>query len=244
MDNQELKEIIEKLYVKEGRTKSYICNLLNIKKAYLSYLIGENNWVQGNNRYIKKSTQKFINNNRDKICNLLQEYYPDINKVAYLLEIRTILLKEILLKDKRLNDFYLLCKNKYNKKLSLPDNNEHKQQTISNINENDLKPILGYNNYFISSDANVYYKDELKNIYTELPKSLNFRNNKRYTEIAGKTLCVDNIYNHVFKDTSIRKEAILNEDSLEITINNKKYTFKTKKAYNKFIEKYNLITSN
>lgn len=74
----EHKDIIKKLYVKEGRSISYIADLLDVQRISVSKLIKEEQWEQGNKYYLKPSSQKWINKNKDKIISLIYQGLSDL----------------------------------------------------------------------------------------------------------------------------------------------------------------------
>ena len=59
-----LKETITFLYEKEGRSKSYISRLLCVDRKTLVYKINEWGLIKANISYMKPSTLKFLNRNK------------------------------------------------------------------------------------------------------------------------------------------------------------------------------------
>lgn len=74
---EEYKDIIIKLYEKEGRSITYIANLIGVQRNVLSKWLGENQLRQGQKFYLKPSTQKWINKNKDKIIKLIYQGLSD-----------------------------------------------------------------------------------------------------------------------------------------------------------------------
>ena len=73
------KDIIYKLYVKEGRTITYIANLLNLKRAEVKIFIRQQGWEQGGKYILKPSSEKWINSHKDKIISLIYQGKTDYN---------------------------------------------------------------------------------------------------------------------------------------------------------------------
>ena len=71
-----LKETITFLYEKEGRSKSYISRLLCVDRKTLVYKINEWGLIKANISYMKPSTLKFLNRNKQLILSRLNS---DIN---------------------------------------------------------------------------------------------------------------------------------------------------------------------
>ncbi len=67
------KDIISKLYVKEGRTITYIANLLNLKRAEVKIFIRQQGWEQGGKYILKPSSEKWIKSHKDKIISLIYQ---------------------------------------------------------------------------------------------------------------------------------------------------------------------------
>lgn len=73
MENVEnFKSIIEKLYCKEGRSLSYIANLIDLPRTDIKHKIEEWQFVQGNSDYLKPSILKHFNQNKSNIINWLK----------------------------------------------------------------------------------------------------------------------------------------------------------------------------
>lgn len=71
------KDIIYKLYVKEGRSITYIAKLLDLKRVIVKTLILQEKWEQGGRYILKPSTEKWIKENKNKIISLIYQGFSD-----------------------------------------------------------------------------------------------------------------------------------------------------------------------
>ncbi|WP_459591775.1 hypothetical protein, partial [Enterobacter asburiae] len=78
---KELKETIEYLYCKEGRSKSYISRLLVVDRKTLSIQIDDWGLIKANVHYLTPSNQKFANKNKQLIKSRLDNDIS-IDKIA------------------------------------------------------------------------------------------------------------------------------------------------------------------
>ena len=82
MNIDELKNVIEKLYCKEGRSITYIAKLFNLNRAELNKKISEWEFIRSGKIYLKPSIVKYLNKNKNAIVNSLKnmELIPNICK--------------------------------------------------------------------------------------------------------------------------------------------------------------------
>lgn len=105
-----LKETITFLYEKEGRSKSYISRLLCVDRKTLVYKINEWSLIKANISYMKPSTLKFLNRNKQLILSRLNN---DINvtDISKELGVSREIVYNVIEKDTDLNECYEQYKN-------------------------------------------------------------------------------------------------------------------------------------
>ena len=98
-----LKDTICFLYEKEGRSKSYISRLLDLDRTLLTKIINtEWKLEKANKHYMKPSTEKFLNKNKEFIIGKLRQDMP-IKEIAKLLNVDRKVLYNLFDKNDELN---------------------------------------------------------------------------------------------------------------------------------------------
>lgn len=184
-----LKETIVQLYEKEGRSKSYISNLLNIDRKILIQKINEWELVKADKRHLTPSNEKFLNKNRKIIIDMLDSDF-DITEIAKRIEkSRSSLLKTFIYNDKELLHHY----NMYNKRKEMKSQerietkkkNSSRNYTIEEIDGEIWKEILGFDNYFISNMGRVKKFAKRYNAYYLLTITYNQINGYGYVSLVN-----------------------------------------------------------
>ena len=154
-----LKDTIVKLYEKEGRSKSYIADLLSINRKVLIQKINEWELVKADERHLTPSNEKFLNKNRKIIIDMLDSdiSITDIaNKIG---KTRSSLLKTFIKNDKELLHHYNLHNQRKQrnttKKIEKLKENSSRDYAIKEIEGEIWKEILGFPNYFVSNMGRV-----------------------------------------------------------------------------------------
>lgn len=154
-----LKETIVKLYEKEGRSKSYIADLLNINRKILTQKINEWELIKADERHLTPSNEKFLNKNKKLIIDLLDTDISITEIAKKIGKTRSSLLKTFIKNNKELLHHY----NMYNKRKQ--ENTEQRIQNLKNnscrnynfqeIKDEIWKEIMGFDNYFVSNMGRV-----------------------------------------------------------------------------------------
>ena len=190
-----LRPAIEQLYSNEGRSISYISRLLEIDRSMLSKIIRE--WglqVAKPQRHANPSTQKFINNNRQKIKDMLDRDVS-ITKIASEFKMdRASIVKTIICQDEMLKNAYDASKKRQKEKhTELVE--RQKQQSSRNYDFEDIdgeewREILGYPRYMVSSKGRVKARAKRYNSWYLMTPCPNKNNGRLYVALVnenGKT---------------------------------------------------------
>ena len=194
MNNSEkadfLKDTIEILFSKEGRSKSYISRTLGIDRHTLAVKINKE-WnlpLPNPKRHLSPSNQKFANKNREYIKSQLDKNIT-ISQIAQDLGVsRYYITKTIAIGDEVIENAI----KEYHERISkiAKENKEsHKNQGsiyLPYINENDWHEITGYDGYYISRYGELcrYLKDYDE--YRILSQEENCRSGYMYIKISNK----------------------------------------------------------
>lgn len=195
----ELKETISFLYEKEGRTVSYIAKLLNVDRSTLSKQIREWKMAKATGHHINPSTRKFINKHKEYIISQLKQDVP-IAKIAIKLNITKDKLYYIIKKDNVLTKEKECADNrKINKKIE----QGREINKFDDLPNEIWKPILGFNNYFVSNMGRCKKYLVTYDCYTLIASTPNSRNNRLYVRIINddgisKNLALARIVAHAF----------------------------------------------
>lgn len=198
MDSNEkielLKNTIEQLYTKEGKSLNYISNLIDVDSRRLSNYI-KNIWKLDppKTNKLKPSRLKYLNSNKDYIINSLNSNIP-INEIMEKLNVtRKELIDKYILQDNKLKNIYYSYLDRINKK--------EERYTIldeSTFDRNEIwKDILGYDIYQVSNKGNVRKKIG-DHTYQLLHKMINVKNNRLYVSFQTKTFQVSRLVGFAF----------------------------------------------
>lgn len=155
-----MKSAITHLYCKEGRSKSYIEKLLGINRGVISRKINE--WQlpePAPNYYMKPSTRKQINRNRQLIKSMLDKDYS-ITSISKKIDVSRKVLTSIWFKyDEVLSKAYLDWRNR--RELNIAINNQKakdlssRRYDIKDMPNEKWKNILGFSKYMVSNYGRV-----------------------------------------------------------------------------------------
>lgn len=155
-----LKDTIETLYSKEGRSKSYIAKLLHVNRQDLAHAITAWQLKEAEPRHhLTPSNKKFLNKHRDLIKSRLDNDIG-VNRIADELKVqpgylyRTIIKYDDVLSKAR-DDYKLRIKTKAEAKRQTAINKSGREYNIENMPDEEWLPILGYENYLISNFGRV-----------------------------------------------------------------------------------------
>lgn len=198
-----LKDTICFLYEKEGRNKSYISKLLNIDRKTLSNTINyEWKLEQGNFSYLTPSNQKFLNRHKNLIKSRLDRDFSVIQISEELKVTKDYLYKTIIKKDKVLSKAFSDYQNRKSKEIV---HKREKQKENSSLNYNfkefpneEWKPILGYEDYYISNHGRVKKYIKTYNDYILIAQNPNVNNDRLYVWIGKKGLQVSRLVGFAF----------------------------------------------
>lgn len=203
---ESLKDPIEKLFVKEGRSRSYIARLFDIDRHRLASKLNEWGFIQGNVYHPTPSLKKAIMANKTKIINMLD---ADISlkviaaKTGLSLNAVSKVARTI---DAELRHHFEMAADRRKKSAQLRRNNFLEASSRDYVNEfpddEAWKPILGFDGYEISNKGRVRkYVVSYKTYYILRP-CLVARNNRYYVHLHAdskrKAFSVARLVAHAF----------------------------------------------
>ena len=193
-----LKNTIYQLYSKEGRTKSYIARLLELNRKTLIMYINDI-WKLPKaepHRYMKPSTQKFLNKNKQLIKARLDRDVTlvDITKElgCTLSLLNTVISYDSVLKkakDDYVNRIHI-------NHMSNIENLKHDSSYDGEV----WKPILGYDGYYVSNCGRVKHFAKSYNSYHLLDIYYNPTTDRPYVRIANNNFLLYRLVAHAFVD--------------------------------------------
>lgn len=199
-----LKETITFLYEKEGRSKSYISRLLCVDRKTLVYKINEWSLIKANISYMKPSTLKFLNRNKQLILSRLNS---DINvtDISKELGVSREIVYNIIEKDTDLNECYEQYKNRLEEKRTDKINSlksaSYYDYDFTELDGEEWKEILGYPNYYVSNMGRVKKYIKSYDAFTLLKPTLaGGKRNRYYISMNGKNLQVSRLVGFTFVD--------------------------------------------
>ena len=200
-----LKDAIYQLYSKEGRSKSYISRLLGLnRKTLIAYI--NDVWKLPKakpHRYMKPSTQKFLNKNKQLIKARLDKDVTLVD-IAKELGCTLSLLNTVISYDSVLKQ----AKDDYVNRIHINhatniEKLKHDSYYDYNIVDNDgevWKPILGYDGYYVSNYGRVKHFVKSYNSYHLLDTYYNPTTDRPYVQIANKNFLLYRLVAHAFVD--------------------------------------------
>ena len=200
-----LKDAIYQLYSKEGRSKSYISRLLCLnRKTLITYI--NDVWKLPKakpHRYMKPSTQKFLNKNKQLIKARLDRDVTLVD-IAKELGCTLSLLNTVISYDSVLKQ----AKDDYVNRIHINhasniEKLKHDSYYDYNIVDNDgevWKPILGYDGYYVSNYGRVKHFVKSYNSYHLLDTHYNPTTDRPYVQIANKNFLLYRLVAHAFVD--------------------------------------------
>lgn len=183
-----VKDTIYQLYVKEGRSKRYIADLLHLSSNVLKIKIEEWGFPEPEpNMHLKPSSRKFLNKHRSLIKSRLDKNIP-ITKIASELNVTPDFLHNIINKDEalkqskqeyinRLNNQHIALINKIKEESS-------RNYDIEEIPDEIWKPILGYENYYVSNKGRVKKLSKKYHIFFLMKPTENNKNHRLYVNLS------------------------------------------------------------
>lgn len=196
----QLENTIYQLYVKEGRSKKYISELLEVNRKYLTEFIKDKKWIQGDRIYISPSNQKFINQHRTFIKSQLDTNHT-ISSIADSLGVDRHYLRRVSKLDKVLSNAFEEYHNrihlnarKREEKLKEESKFEYYKEDLSN---EEWKQILGYE-YEVSNMGRIRKYIKRYDDYMIIQPFKNSRTNRYYVKLDDKNLQLARIVAHGF----------------------------------------------
>lgn len=204
-----LKDTIIQLYAKEGRSKSYISNLLSIDRKTLIYKINEWKLIKADKRHFTPSNQKFLNKNKKIIIDMLdsdctiKEISQKIGKTS------DSLIRTFIKNDKELLHHYNMYiarqKQKAQQRIEHLQGCSSRQYNFPIIPNEQWKEILGYDGYYVSNMGRVKKKAKRYNSFYLLSITYNSISGYGYVSVVNnngkpKNLSVARLVGHNFVD--------------------------------------------
>ena len=183
-----LKDTIYQLYSKEGRSKSYISRLLKLNRKTLSEKIKEWEFPKDNHtHHVNPSTQKYINENRQKIKSMLDK---DISvcEIAKQLGVgRDFLGKCIIANDEVLNRARQDYVDRMHVNAALRKEKLMEESSLVydfiDLDGEEWKSVLGYDGYYVSNKGRVKSYSERYKSYHLISQYPNKNNGRMYVTL-------------------------------------------------------------
>ena len=204
-----LKDTITILYAKEGRSKSYISNILSINRRVLSEKIEEWELIKSDKRHLKPSNQKFLNKHRKIIIDMLDSdvLIKDISEKVGKTE--ESLVRTFIKNDSELLQHYNMFVSR-TKKRAEQRIDELKAKSARNydfdlIDGEVWKEVLGFDGYFVSNMGRVKKKSKRYKDYYLLSITYNKISGYGYVSMVNndgkaKNLNISRLVAHNFVD--------------------------------------------
>ena len=259
---ENLKNAINQLYCKEGRTITYISKLFEINKNDLKIALKE--WGFERGIRVTPSIQKFLNANKEFIIARLKEGVS-IKEIEALLHTSNYNVNLLFKIDKGLaqaHQEYLQAKKQAHIASVVKAKNEsHLEYNIVEMAGEEWAPILGYPGYEISNKGRVRnYSVKYKSYYLLKP-SKNIKNDRLYVmlynnkakgrlqiaRLVGIYFCeghseIANTINHI--DGNVENNDYTNLEWVSQSDNNKHAYDKLHRTINKGTTRWNIIYQN
>lgn len=193
-----LKDTIHKLYVNEGRSKSYISKLLYVNRKDLSCKINEWNFIQGNSLRLTPSNEKFANKNKDIIISRFNSNISEV-KIANELNVTRDFLRNIISKTpdlKAAKDIYLSNKTK---KKDFIDGKKCDYK-FDDYDGEIWKEIKYYDGYYVSNYGRVKSYKKTYDTFKLIKPSPNIKSGRLYVKICDKNLQLARLVGYAFVD--------------------------------------------
>lgn len=259
---ENLKNAINQLYCKEGRTITYISKLFEINKNDLK--IALKMWGFERGIRVTPSIQKFLNANKEFIIARLKEGVS-IKEIEALLHISNYNVNLLFKIDKDLaqaHQEYLQARNqKHSASGAKAKNESHLKYDITEIAGEKWIPILGYPGYEISNKGRVKNYSTRYKAYHLLKPSKNIKNGRLYVmlynnkakehlqiaRLVGIYFCeghseIANTINHV--DGNVENNDYTNLEWVSQSDNNKHAYDKLHRTINKGTTRWSIIYQN
>lgn len=218
---QLLQDTIIQLYCKEGRSKSYIADILHINRRTIQEKIKEWNLIPAEpRRHLTPSNQKFLNKNKQLIQSRLDND-ASMTSIAEELHLTRKLLLFMIQSEPMLQHSYQnwqkRAKERHEQRIERQKSISARCYEYQTLPNERWKPILGFENYEVSDHGRIRrYASRYKAYYLLCPTE-NKENHRLYIRLTdkngkSKNLQVANITAHAF---------VTGYDKIHCTVNHK-----------------------
>ena len=207
---EDLKTPIEKLFVQEGRSRSYIAKLFDVDRHRLAKKLNEWGFIQGNVYHPTPSVTKAVNANKQKIINML-DADATLQEIADETGLTLNTVSRIARKvDAEINHHFTMASDRRKKAAQNRRNSFVEKSTRNYADAADLpgevwKPILGYEAYDVSNMGRIRSYASSYNRHYILSQNVNPRSGRLYIKLASptggtKAFAVARLVAHAFVD--------------------------------------------
>lgn len=215
-----LKDTIEYLYGKEGRSKSYIERLLGINRTTISRKLKEWGTKEAEpRRHLTPSNQKFLNKHREQIKAMLDKGSSTEDIARLLGTTRKVILDTFIKNDDILSRAYTEYRQR---KANAFKEHTSLQYDFEELPNEEWKPILGYDKYFVSNMGRVKKYAERHKTYFLLKESMN-KNGRIYVMLSDngnrKNMNLSRIVGHAYVNGYSEERNTINHINGDITDN-------------------------
>lgn len=201
-----LKNTIQYLFEKEGRTKTYIAKVLEINEKVLYKKIDEWGFIKADKKHLTPSKEKFLNKHKKEIIDMLDTDIPLVD-IANKFNISTDSLRNTYIKnDKELSHHHRLWADRRENRIQENKNKQMENSSrnyIENYNDENWKPILGFEQYEVSNYGRIRKFANRFHHYYEIKPSKNIISGRYYVRLTNnngisKNLILARIVAHAF----------------------------------------------
>lgn len=178
-----LKDTIQQLYSKEGRSKNYIATLLKLDRKKLTEKIKEWDFQPSHIAKLSHSGQVYANKNKNIIINYFSQGLT-LKKMAEKLNVSVDFLNNIIEKTPELKEL----KDKYIATIGQKKREKQARYDFRPLSNEEWKPVLGYENYFVSNQGRVKSYKKRYDCYQLLIPTPNARNGRLYVKFPDNNI--------------------------------------------------------
>lgn len=184
-----LKDTIQYLFEKEGRTKTYIARVLQINEKVLYEKIDEWSFIKADKRHFTPSKEKFLNKHKKEIIDMLNSDITLVD-IAKFLDISVDSLVSTYIKnDKELSHYHALWSQRRTERIEDNRNKNMEESGRKYIDDAEgeiWKPVLGFEDYDVSNYGRIRKYSKRFNAYYEVKSTQNCRSKRLYVRLTNK----------------------------------------------------------
>lgn len=188
-----LKDTVEKLYCKEGRSKSYISDLLKVNRKELGIAINKWNFKKANISRLTPSNQKFVNKHKNFIISCFNNNISE-SEIAQKLNVGRDYLRNIIEKTDELKE----AKIKYMSYYGSIAKERKEYYEFEDFEDEEWREIKYHPSYYVSDYGRIKRYIKRYKCYSLINPSPNIKNGRLYVKLGDKNLQVSRLVGFAF----------------------------------------------